>query len=103
MSSGLDWERFGVTTGGDEVCILPPPTLSEKGVGIPTLSITQTEKFFKLVLMTTQHTHLFRGGTVVINLLRMPWCGSGRGMFRNTLGHPQAVIHDTFADSFTGK
>ena len=23
-------------TGGDEVCILPPPTLSEKGVGIPT-------------------------------------------------------------------
>ena len=39
-SSGLDWERFGVITGGDEVCILPPPTLSEKGVGIPTLSIT---------------------------------------------------------------
>ena len=37
MSSGLDWERFGVITGGDEVCILPPPTLSEKGVGIPTL------------------------------------------------------------------
>ena len=36
MSSGLDWERFGVITGGDEVCILPPPTLSEKGVGIPT-------------------------------------------------------------------
>ena len=35
MSSGLDWERFGVITGGDEVCILPPPTLSEKGVGIP--------------------------------------------------------------------
>ena len=35
--SGLDWERFGVITGGDEVCILPPPTLSEKGVGIPTL------------------------------------------------------------------
>ena len=28
MSSGLDWERFGVITGGDEVCILPPPTLS---------------------------------------------------------------------------
>ena len=27
-------------TGGDEVCILPPPTLSEKGVGIPTLSIS---------------------------------------------------------------
>ena len=24
-------------TGGDEVCILPPTTLSEKGVGIPTL------------------------------------------------------------------
>ena len=23
-------------TGGDEVCILPPPTLSEKRVGIPT-------------------------------------------------------------------
>ena len=40
MSSGLDWERFGVITGGDEVCILPPPTLSEKGVGIPTLSIS---------------------------------------------------------------
>ena len=35
-SSGLDWERFGVITGGDEVCILPPPTLSEKGLGIPT-------------------------------------------------------------------
>ena len=35
MSPGLDWERFGVITGGDEVCILPPPTLSEKGVGIP--------------------------------------------------------------------
>ena len=35
-SSGLDWERFGVITGGDEVCILPPPILSEKGVGIPT-------------------------------------------------------------------
>ena len=29
MSSGLDWERFGVITGGDEVCILPPhPLLS---------------------------------------------------------------------------
>ena len=43
MSSGLDWERFGVITGGDEVCILPPgpPQLSEKGVGIPTLSISQ--------------------------------------------------------------
>ena len=40
MSSGLDWERFGVITGGDEVCILPPPNLSEKGVGIPTLSIS---------------------------------------------------------------
>ena len=41
MSSGLDWERFGVitVTGGDEVCILPPPTLSEKGVGIPTSSV----------------------------------------------------------------
>ena len=39
-SSVLDWKRFGVITGGDEVCILPPPTLSEKGVGIPTLSIT---------------------------------------------------------------
>ena len=37
MSSGLDWERFGVIAGGDEVCILPLPTLSEKGVGIPTL------------------------------------------------------------------
>ena len=36
MSSGLYWERFGVITGGDEVCILPPPILSEKGVGIPT-------------------------------------------------------------------
>ena len=36
MSSGLDWERFGVITGGDEACILPPPTLSEKGVGMPT-------------------------------------------------------------------
>ena len=36
MSSGLDWERFGVVTGGDEVCILPPPLMSEKGVGIPT-------------------------------------------------------------------
>ena len=36
MSSGLDWERFGVITGGDEVCILPPPTMSEKEVGIPT-------------------------------------------------------------------
>ena len=36
MSSGLDWERFGVITGGDEVCILPPPLLSEKGLGIPT-------------------------------------------------------------------
>ena len=36
MPSGLDWERFGVITGGDEVCILPPPTLSENGVGIPT-------------------------------------------------------------------
>ena len=36
MSSGLDWDRFGVITGGDEVCILPPPTLSEKGVGIRT-------------------------------------------------------------------
>ena len=41
MSSGLDWERFGVITGGDEVCILPPPTLSEKGVGIPTMSISR--------------------------------------------------------------
>ena len=41
MSSGLDCERFGVITGGDEVCILPPPTLSEKGVGIPTASISQ--------------------------------------------------------------
>ena len=40
MSSGLDWERFGVITGGDEVCMLPPPTLSEKVVGIPTLSIS---------------------------------------------------------------
>ena len=50
MSSGLDWERFGVITGGDEVCILPPPTLSEKGVGIPTLSISlflKIELFFK--------------------------------------------------------
>ena len=37
MSSGLDWERFGVITGGDEACILPPPTLSEKEVGIPPL------------------------------------------------------------------
>ena len=36
MSSGLDWERFGVIAGGDEVCVLPLPTLSEKGVGIPT-------------------------------------------------------------------
>ena len=27
-------------TGGDEVCILPPPILSETGVGIPTLSIS---------------------------------------------------------------
>ena len=36
MSSGLDWERVGMITGGDEVCTLPPPTLSEKGVGIPT-------------------------------------------------------------------
>ena len=44
MSSGLDWERFGVITGGDEVCILSPPTLSEKGVGIPTLSISLKEK-----------------------------------------------------------
>ena len=44
MSSGLDWERFGVITGGDEVCILPPPTLSEKGVGIPTLSISPKKK-----------------------------------------------------------
>ena len=35
-SSGLDWERFGVITGGDEVCIYHPPLLSEKGVGIPT-------------------------------------------------------------------
>ena len=26
-------------TGGDEVCILPPPTLSEKGVGIPTFFV----------------------------------------------------------------
>ena len=26
MLSGLDWERFGVITGGDEACILPPPT-----------------------------------------------------------------------------
>ena len=44
MPSGLDWERFGVITGGDEVCILPPPTLSEKGVGIPTLSISPKKK-----------------------------------------------------------
>ena len=44
MSSGLDWEQFGVITGGDEVCILPPPTLSEKGVGIPTLSISEKPK-----------------------------------------------------------
>ena len=44
MSSGLDWERFGVITGGDEVCILPPPTLSEKGVGIPPLSISPKNK-----------------------------------------------------------
>ena len=44
MSSGLYWERFGVITGGDEVCILPPPTLSLKGVGIPTLSISQIKK-----------------------------------------------------------
>ena len=40
MSSGLDWERFGVITGGDEVCILPPPTMSEKGWVYPPLSIS---------------------------------------------------------------
>ena len=28
-------------TGGDEVCILPPPTMSEKGWVYPLLSITQ--------------------------------------------------------------
>ena len=33
MSSGLDWERFGVITGGDEVCILPPPTFVLKRGG----------------------------------------------------------------------
>ena len=45
MSSGLDWERFGVITGGDDVCILPPPILSEKGVGIPTF--VYFPKFFR--------------------------------------------------------
>ena len=45
MSSGLDWERFGVITGGDEVCILPPPTLSEKGVGIPTFVLFPKMKY----------------------------------------------------------
>ena len=34
MSSGLDWERFGVITGGDKVCILSPPLLSEKDLSI---------------------------------------------------------------------
>ena len=29
-------DRSGGITGGDEVWILPPPTVSEKGVGIPT-------------------------------------------------------------------
>ena len=33
MSSGLDWERFGVITGGDEVYILPPPTFVFKRGG----------------------------------------------------------------------
>ena len=42
MSSGLDWERFGVITGGDEVsAFYHPPLVSEKGVGIPTSSISQ--------------------------------------------------------------
>ena len=50
MSSGLDWERFGVITGGDEVCILPPPILSEKGVGIPTLSISLLFLFFMFLV-----------------------------------------------------
>ena len=45
MSSGLDWERFGVITGGDDVCILPPPTLSEQWVGIPTF--VYFPKFFR--------------------------------------------------------
>ena len=46
MSSGLDWERFGVITGGDEVCILPPPTFClKKGWGYPLLSISQEKKY----------------------------------------------------------
>ena len=45
MSSGLDWERFGVITGGDEVCILPPPTCLKKGWVYPLLSISQINIF----------------------------------------------------------
>ena len=58
MSSGLDWERFGVITGGDEVCILPPPTLSEKGVGIPTLSISLNNSPLVVQYCTTNNNVL---------------------------------------------
>ena len=70
MSSGLDWERFGVIMGGDEVCILPPPTLSEKGVGIRTFvhfpfilvfSFLERKIPFAGVELTSQHVRGLRG------------------------------------------
>ena len=36
MSSGLDWERFGVITAETKSAFYHPPLVSEKGVGIPT-------------------------------------------------------------------
>ena len=59
MSSGLDWERFGVITGGDEVCILPPPTCLKKGWVYPLCpfpflycsEILMCKYFFRLALL----------------------------------------------------
>ena len=57
MSSGLDWERFGVITGGDEVFILPPPTLSEKGVGIPIVYFPKKILYVFLAIMHTKNLY----------------------------------------------
>ena len=38
-------------TGGDEVCILPPPTCLKKGWVYPLLSITQVNMYVCLVIM----------------------------------------------------
>ena len=88
MSSGLDWERFGVITGGDEVCILPPPTLSEKGVGIPTLvhfpnnnvSVQHNRGFLPGVIMLTQS--YYHRGTHLNAMKSFCMSGSSSG-FRN--------------------